>query len=128
MKIEHIAIWTSDIERLREFYVTYFGAVSNDLYENKTKRFTSYFLTFEEGARLEIMHRNDILSIEQPEQEYMGYAHLAMSVGSEKEVRRLTKQLESEGYAILGEPRTTGDGYFESVVADPDGNRIEITA
>lgn len=127
MKIEHIAIWSPDIERLKDFYVTYFGAVPNDRYKNKTTGFTSYFLTFKEGARLEIMHKQDILPIKASTQQYMGYCHLAMNVGTKSEVIRLTKQLAEDGYRIIGEPRTTGDGYFESVVADPDGNRIEIT-
>ena len=127
MKIEHIAIWSPDIERLKDFYSTYFGAIPNSIYKNTTTGFTSYFLTFKEGARLEIMNKNDILSVDPPNQQFMGYCHLAMSVGTEVEVIRLTKQLGKDGYRILGEPRTTGDGYFESVVADPDGNRIEMT-
>jgi lactoylglutathione lyase len=127
MKIEHVAIWSTDIENLKAFYVTYFGAVANDPYQNNKTGFTSYFLTFKEGARLEIMHKKTILSVEQRNQEYLGYAHLAMSAGTKSEVTRLTNQLREDGYRIIGEPRTTGDGYFESVILDPDGNRIEIT-
>ncbi|MCA9765807.1 MAG: VOC family protein [Carnobacterium sp.] len=127
MKIEHVAIWSPDIEKLKTFYVTYFGAVSNDRYQNNKTGFTSYFLTFKEGARLEIMHKKTILSAKQPNEEHLGYAHVAMSVGTKSEVTRLTNQLRDNGYRIVGEPRTTGDGYFESVILDPDGNRIEIT-
>lgn len=127
MKIEHLAIWSPDIERLKDFYLTYFEAESNERYENKKTGFTSYFLTFKEGARLEIMHKKDVLKREKPDQDYMGYSHLAMSVGSKDKVMALTNQLREEGYRIVGEPRTTGDGYFESVILDPDGNRIELT-
>ena len=127
MKIEHVAIWSTDIEKLRNFYVTYFGAVANDRYQNNKTGFTSYFLTFKEGARLEIMHKKTILPVEQQNEDYLGYAHLAMNVGTKSEVTRLTNQLREDGYHIAGEPRTTGDGYFESVILDPDGNQIEIT-
>lgn len=127
MRIEHIAIWSPDIERLKQFYIAYFGAISTDLYKNKKTGFTSYFLTFKEGTRLEIMNKEEILPIKQLDKEQMGYCHLAMSVGTESEVIRLTNSLREDGYRIIGEPRTTGDGYFESVVADPDGNRIELT-
>ncbi|WP_414838690.1 VOC family protein [Carnobacterium sp. TMP28] len=127
MKIEHVAIWSPDIEKLKAFYATYFSAVATDRYQNNKTGFTSYFLTFKEGARLEIMHKKNILPVEQQNQEYLGYAHLAMSVGTKSEVTRLTNQLRKDGYHIVGEPRTTGDGYFESVILDPDGNRIEIT-
>lgn len=127
MKIEHIAIWTENIEQLKEFYETYFGAVSGEKYVNREKRFQSYFLTFHSGARLEIMQRPDIKSIEKYYGEYYGYAHLAISVESEEEVNKLTGQLMQDGFKILDGPRRTGDGYYESVILDPDGNRIEIT-
>lgn len=127
MKIEHIAIWTENIEQLKEFYETYFGAVSGEKYVNREKRFQSYFLTFHSGARLEIMQRPDIKSREKYYGEYYGYAHLAISVESEEEVNKLTGQLMQDGFKILDGPRRTGDGYYESVILDPDGNRIEIT-
>jgi lactoylglutathione lyase len=126
MKIEHIAIWTTNLERLKAFYVQYFGATSNALYHNETKQFKSYFLTFADGARLEIMSRVDVNQA--PTSELLGYAHLAMAVGSPTAVDQLTVQLAEAGYTVVGEPRTTGDGYYESVILDPDGNRIEITA
>lgn len=125
MKIEHVALWTSDIERSRQFYETYFNALANDKYINPSKGFASYFLTFEGGVRLELMQMPGI--VDSPEKQYMGWIHIAISVGSEQAVNALTEHLRSDGYAIESEPRTTGDGYYESVVLDPDGNRIEIT-
>lgn len=127
MRIEHIAIWSPDMERLKDFYIKYFGAVSNEIYKNTRTGFRSYFLSFKEGPRLEIMYREDVLPLDETDQEYMGYAHIAMNVGSKIEVEKLTHRLKEDGYNVVGEARTTGDGYFESVVLDPDGNRIEIT-
>lgn len=127
MKIEHLAIWSPDIEGLKNFYLTYFEAESSERYENKKTGFTSYFISFKEDTRLEIMHKKDVFKKERPDQDHMGYSHLAMSVGSKDKVIALTNQLRKDGYRIVGEPRTTGDGYFESVVLDPDGNRIELT-
>ena len=127
MKIEHIAIWTMDLERLKEFYVKYFGAQANTIYTNNKIGFKSYFLSFEEGSRLEIMQMPTINEQKNSEIEVVGLAHFAINVGSKKEVESLTKRLRDEGYEVLSEPRTTGDGYFESVISDPDGNRVEIT-
>ncbi len=127
MKIDHIAIWSLDIERLRNFYIKYFNAEANDVYENTEKGFKSIFLSFEEGARLEIMNMNGIQRTEEPRRQYLGYCHLAMNVFNKSEVIKTTKKLEDDGYEVIGKPRITGDGYFESIVLDPDGNRIEIT-
>lgn len=127
MKIEHVAIWTNNIERLRHFYETYFGATSGDKYVNEEKGFQSYFLTFDSGARLEIMQRPDISNRINRSAEYFGYAHIAISVGSEETVDELTKKLIKDGYKNPDGPRSTGDGYYESVIIDPDENRIEIT-
>lgn len=128
MKIEHIAIWTKDLKRIKEFYEKYFDGSSNELYTNQEKKFKSYFLSFDSGARLEIMQRPDIQSAQKSsDKEYFGYAHIAISVGSEGKVDELTEILRNDGFPVLDGPRRTGDGYYESVVSDPDGNRIEIT-
>ncbi len=128
LKIEHIAIWTKNIERMRDFYEKYFGATSNKKYNNPAKHFSSYFLTFSTGARLELMQRQDIQNSKgEADQQYLGYAHLAISVGSKNRVNDLTAQLNNDGFILMDGPRTTGDGYYESVILDPDGNRIEIT-
>ena len=127
MKIEHIAIWVNDLENTKMFYETYFGGQSGAKYHNPDRSFTSYFLSFQTGPRLELMHRPDILKTHQEGQEVMGLTHLAMSVGSKEKVDELTLRLKADGYAVVGHPRTTGDGYYESVVLDPEGNRLEIT-
>ncbi len=125
MKINHLALWTLNLEAMRDFYTTYFGAKSIDLYHNKKTEFKSYFLSFDDETRLEIMTRPDIA--ERTAKDDFGYAHLAMSVGTKEQVDDLTNLLAQEGFEIVGKPRTTGDGYYESVVLDPDGNKVEIT-
>jgi len=126
MKISHVALWSKDIERLRQFYETYFNAKAGERYENTNRGFVSYFLTFPGAeAKLELMQQPAITY--QPEETPLGWAHLAISVGSEKEVNNLTAVIADEGHTIVGQPRWTGDGYYESVVADPEGNWIEIT-
>ncbi len=128
MKIEHIAIWVKDLENMKGFYQRYFHAQAGKKYENQTKGFASYFLSFDSGTRLEIMTRADIPdSKDDPIMQATGYIHLAMSVGSQQSVDTITRQLAGDGYAILDGPRTTGDGYYESVILDPENNRIEIT-
>ena len=128
MRIEHVAIWTHDLERLRQFYETYFGGTAHAKYVNPRKQFESYFLTFANGARLELMQMSGVpLSKNDTEQQFTGYIHIACSIGSREAVDALTDRLQHDGYRILDGPRTTGDGYYESVVLDPDGNRLEIT-
>ena len=139
MKIEHIAIWVRDIDKVCEFYRKYFGGEVHPIYHNPAKQFTSRFITFDDGARLEVMHRPDIdvernVGIDKivshetlSDTQHLGFTHLSFSVGSKEEVDRLTQQMSSEGIPVVGQPRTTGDGYYESVVLDPEGNRIEIT-
>jgi lactoylglutathione lyase len=127
MRIEHVAMWTADLERLRQFYESYFDARAGDKYVNPTKRFQSYFLSFPSGARLEIMQRPDVAAGEEPEQPALGWAHVAFALDSEQEVDRLTERLARDGFSVVDGPRHTGDGYYESVVLDPDGNRVEIT-
>lgn len=126
MRIEHIAMYCDDIERARAFFVAYFGARSNDMYRNERTGFSSYFLTFDGGARLEIMNIPDISVSGAPEIR-TGYAHIAFSVGGREKVDALTKRLREDGYKVASEPRTTGDGYYESCVLDAEGNLIEIT-
>ena len=127
MKIEHMAIWTVELERLRLFYETYFDAASSAKYVNAARQFESYFLSFPEGARLEIMYSPHIHQQEQGDIQWTGYAHLAFSVGSREQVDALTRRLQNDGYRLLDGPRVTGDRYYESLFLDPDGNRIEIT-
>ncbi|MDX9954332.1 MAG: VOC family protein [Anaerolineae bacterium] len=127
MHIEHIAIWTQHLEALKAFYETCFSAQSSPKYTNPTTGFQSYFLTFAAGARLELMQAPDVAPAP-PGARNAGYAHIALVVGSWEQVDHLTHRLEAAGYRIAGQPRTTGDGYYESVILDPDGNRIEITA
>ena len=127
MKIEHLAIWVADLEKMKNFYVEFMGGESGALYHNPTKKFTSYFISFEDGCRLELMHRPDINSEKSLDTDSLGLVHFAISVGNKENVVNLTEQLRHAGYNVLGEPRTTGDGYFESVIADPEGNKIEIT-
>lgn len=128
MNIDHIAIWAKDPEALKEFYVRYFNAVAGERYYNPSKEFTSYFLTFpDEGARLELMNVPEIADRGIPDK-YRGYCHIAISLGSKDKVDALTEQMRADGVVILGNPRTTGDGYYESVVADPEGNIVELCA
>jgi lactoylglutathione lyase len=128
MKIDHIAIRTRDLDKVKDFYVRYFGALCNDKYVNLQKKFSSCFLSFEgETTRIELMHNPDIGEGERNNAFAPGLTHLAISAGSRQNVDRLTEQLRTDGYRVLGEPRVTGDGYYESVMEDCEGNRIEIT-
>jgi len=128
LKIDHIAIWVRDLEKIRIFYETYFGAKSNDLYFNSKHEFSSYFLTFDGATRLELMQMPSIPeSLNKPYKQFLGFIHLAMSLGSKEKVIFLTNRLADDGYEVLDGPRYTGDGYFESTVLDPEKNRIEIT-
>ena len=126
MKIEHIAMYVNDPEGTRDFFMRYFNATSNAGYRNEKTGFRSYFLTFEDGARLEIMSRPEMCD---PEKSSVrtGYIHLAFSVGSKEKVDAITVQLKEDGYEIMSGPRTTGDGYYESCVFGFEGNLIEIT-
>lgn len=127
MKIEHLAIWVADLEKMRSFYMKYFKMKCGSRYVNEKKQFSSYFLSFDSGARIEIMHRPDIAQLIGTKGNIIGYTHFAISVGDKEEVNRLTDLMRLDGIQIIGEPRTTGDGYYESVVSDPEGNPIEIT-
>ncbi len=126
MRIEHIAMYVNDLESVKAFFIKYLGAVANNGYHNKATDFRSYFLSFEDGARLEIMNRPQM----QDEEKFInrtGFIHIAFSLGSREKVDALTKQLRTDGYEVVSGPRTTGDGYYESCVIGVEGNQIEIT-
>ncbi|MDE7362265.1 MAG: VOC family protein [Oscillospiraceae bacterium] len=127
MRIEHVAMYVNDLEQTRDFFVKYFCAIPNTGYHNPTTDFRSYFLSFSDGARLEIMTRPRLDDHEKTPFR-TGYAHIAFSVGSKERVDELTHKLETDGYEIVSAPRITGDGYYESCIADSEGNLIEITA
>ncbi|WP_343208282.1 VOC family protein [Anaerolentibacter hominis] len=126
MRIEHVAINTKDLEGMRNFYETYFEGVSNKKYRNPATGLETYFITFQDGARLELMWRPEL---KENENEYpcTGLTHLAFQAGTREDVDRLTERLVKEGYPLYSAPRVTGDGYYESCIGDPDGNRLEIT-
>jgi lactoylglutathione lyase len=129
MRIEHVALWTTDLQRCKQFYTAYFGAVAAAEYVNPAKGFTSCFLSFAEGARIEVMMTSTLSPVAiEPGAQRMGLTHIAISVGSKQRVDELTCKLGNDGFAIVDGPRRTGDGYYESVVLDPDGNRVEIAA
>ncbi len=126
MKIEHVGLWVKDLELMKDFYEKYLNGVAGDLYHNKTTGFRSYFLTFDSGdTRLELMNKPDLGEVDS---EVFGYAHLAYQVENELAVDELHNKLVNDGYKHVNGPRTTGDGYYEAVVEDPEGNLIEITA
>jgi catechol 2,3-dioxygenase-like lactoylglutathione lyase family enzyme len=127
MHIGHIAIWTRDLEAMKLFYTRFFAGQSSKKYVNTAKQFESYFISFGSGASLELMHKPTI-SNPGPAGDHAGIAHIAFTLGSVQAVLDLTETLRADGYTIAGEPRTTGDGFFESVVLDVEGNRIELVA
>jgi len=129
MTLEHVAIWTNDLEKLKDYYCSYFGGIANSKYTNGEKNFSSYFLTFKGGARLEIMtmtgvpgNANDTIQAQ-----HLGIIHLAFGVDSMEEVEAKAKELQAAGYRVLSGPRKTGDGYYEFETLDPDNNRLEVT-
>ena len=126
MKVEHIALYANDLEGARKFFMKYLGAQSNDGYHNPRTNFRSYFLSFDDGARLEIMNKPEMTDLPK-DLVRTGYVHIAFSVGSKEKVDALTAQLKSDGYEIVSGPRTTGDGYYESCIVAIEGNQIEIT-
>ena len=126
MKIEHIAMYVQDLEKTRDFFVKYFAAKSNAMYHNPNTDFKSYFLSFDDGARLEIMQKPGV-EAQTENQMRTGFIHVAISVGSKEQVDKLTETLKQDGYTVTSSPRTTGDGYYESCVVAVEGNLIEIT-
>lgn len=126
MKIEHIAMYVQDLEKTKEFFVKYFAGKSNAMYHNPNTDFKSYFLSFDDGARLEIMQKPGV-EAQTENQMRTGFIHMAISVGSKEQVDKLTETLKQDGYMVTSGPRTTGDGYYESCVVAVEGNLIEIT-
>ncbi|MBR9938173.1 VOC family protein [Oscillospiraceae bacterium Marseille-Q3528] len=126
MRIEHVAMYVSHLEEARDFFVKYLGAKSNDGYRNPRTGFRSYFLTFDDGTRLELMNKPTMID-DAKVPERTGYAHIAFSVGSKEAVDTLTARLRADGYAVVSGPRTTGDGYYESCILAVEDNQIEIT-
>lgn len=130
MIVDHVAIWTNQLEHLKDFYVTYFNGSANEKYENRERHFESYFVTFDSGTRIELMqmpgipeNQNDAAG-----KQYQGLIHLAFQVPSMKDVTEKAAELERAGFKILRGPRKTGDGYYEFETLDPDNNRIEVSA
>ena len=126
MRIEHIVMYVTDLEAARDFFVTYLGATPNEGYHNKTTNFRSYFLRFDDGARLEIMSKPGMEDAPKALSR-TGYVHIAFSLGSKEAVDALTGKLKQDGYEVISGPRTTGDGYYESCIIGIEGNQIEIT-
>ena len=126
MRIEHIAMYVNDLEATKEFFVKYFKATSNEIYHNKTTDFRSYFLSFDDGARLEIMNKPQMVDDEK-NLNRTGYIHIAFCLGSKAAVDALTERIKNDGYEVISGPRTTGDGYYESCIIGIEGNQIEIT-
>lgn len=126
MYIEHIAMYVSDLEKTRDFFVKYFDATSNEGYHNKKTNFRSYFLSFDDGARLEIMNKPQMEDDEKVLNR-TGYIHIAFSLGSKKAVDELTEKMRKDGYSVVNGPRITGDGYYESCIIGIEENQIEIT-
>ena len=126
MRIEHIALYVKDLETARDFFIKYLGGRSNDGYHNPDTDFRSYFISFDDGARLELMTKPELVNQEKPLNR-TGYAHIAFSVGSKERVDELTEELRIAGYEVVSGPRTTGDGYYESCIVAIEENQIEIT-
>ena len=126
MKLDHIALYVLDLEQAKDFFIRYFDATANDMYHNPRTGLKTYFLSFSDGARLEIMHRPDVVPT--PFNKFrQGYIHISFSVGSKENVDTLTRRLSEDGYKVLSGPRITGDGYYESCVKGLENNLIEIT-
>ena len=129
MKISHLAIWTSDLEGMRNFYIHYFDASSGEAYFNHSRDFKSYFITFGGDCSIELMQMPGIpKSKNDPRKQVTGLTHFAIQIGSKQKVDELTEQLRKDGFRVISEARTTGDGFYESVILDPEGNRVEIVA
>ena len=127
MRIEHISMYVNDLEKEKEFFELYFGAKAGNQYVYEEIGFRSYFLEFQDGARLELMHSTEMDDVEKYRKR-TGFIHIAFAVGRKENVDRMTEKIKNDGYEVISGPRTTGDGYYESCILDPEGNQIEITA
>jgi lactoylglutathione lyase len=125
VRVEHVALWALDLESVCAFYVEHLEATAGELYVNEAKGFRSRFLGWGDGARLEVMHRVDL---ERAREGSAGWVHVALSLGSEQAVDDAAARLAAAGVPVVDGPRRTGDGYYECVVLDPEGNRVELTA
>ncbi|SFM87017.1 lactoylglutathione lyase [Chitinophaga sp. YR627] len=129
MKIDHVAFWVEDLEAMRNFYLTYFDTTCGERYVNPVKQFSSYFITFNDGgSRIELMHRADIGGSNQHRGFVTGIAHLAITVGDRQQVDTMIAHFSAQGFKVIGEPRVSGDGYYEGVILDPEENVIELLA
>jgi len=127
MKLHHIAIWVDNLDKIKDYYMKHFGALSNEMYTNTTTGFRSYFLSFDSGSQIEVMHRADIVQNQNSTiDQYKGYIHISFTVGSREEVDAKAVELKEAGYPILRGPRVTGDSYYEFETLDPEGNRLEV--
>ena len=126
MRIEHVAMYVNDLEKEKAFFETYFDAKAGDKYVHEEIGFSSYFLEFQDGARLELMHNTEMDDIEKYRKR-TGFIHIAFTVGGKEDVDRITEIIKNDGYEVISGPRTTGDGYYESCILDPEGNQIEVT-
>ena len=126
MRIEHVAMYVNDLEKEKAFFETYFDAKAGDKYVHEEIGFSSYFLEFQDGARLELMHNTEMDDIEKYRKR-TGFIHIAFTVGGKEDVDRITEKIKNDGYELISGPRTTGDGYYESCILDPEGNQIEVT-
>ncbi len=122
--LHHVALWVRDLERMREFYESVLGGSSGSLYENPRTGFRSYFISFGEGCQVELM--SEEARDDSPSAANLGYAHIALSLGSPTAVKEAVERLRSCGVRVIGEPRTTGDGYYEAIIEDPECNKIEL--
>ena len=127
MKIQHLAIWVKDLDKMKSFYEDYFGGKAGERYHNPKKHFHSYFISFAEGTKLELMHKPEIPENQNDvSSQNIGLIHFAIDPGSQAAVNELTERLRNDGFKIMGEPRKTGDGYWESVILDPEDNLVEL--
>lgn len=127
MKLEHVALYVEDLEAMKAFYLRHFGATANTKYHNPRTGLQTYFLSFDGGARLEIMQRSGMRPRASGEHA-LGYTHISFKLSTVEKVDQLTRQLQESGCPLLNGPRMTGDGYYESLLSDPEGNLIELVA